>query len=90
MTGALAYVSGGDGAALFGVVYVAMTIMMVVATVKILNKAGYSGWWVLIMLVPLVNMAMYIRFAFADWPVIQAARRAQQTVPYYPQQPHGT
>lgn len=41
---------------------------------KIFSKAGYSGWLALLMLVPLVNIVLFIWFAFADWPV---AKRAQ-------------
>jgi uncharacterized membrane protein YhaH (DUF805 family) len=40
--------------------------------VRILNKAGYSGWWSLLMLVPLVNIVMIWVFAFADWPALKA------------------
>lgn len=40
--------------------------------VRILNKAGYSGWWSLLMVVPLVNIVMVWVFAFADWPAIRA------------------
>jgi uncharacterized membrane protein YhaH (DUF805 family) len=40
--------------------------------VRILNKAGYSGWWSLLMLVPLVNIVMVWVFAFANWPALNA------------------
>jgi uncharacterized membrane protein YhaH (DUF805 family) len=43
-------------------------------SVKILNKAGYSGWWSLLTLVPLVNIVMIWVFAFADWPVLRDRR----------------
>lgn len=36
--------------------------------VRILHKAGYSGWWCLLGLVPIVNIIMLWVFAFADWP----------------------
>jgi uncharacterized membrane protein YhaH (DUF805 family) len=36
--------------------------------VRILRKAGYSGWWFLLGLVPIVNVVMIWVFAFADWP----------------------
>jgi uncharacterized membrane protein YhaH (DUF805 family) len=40
--------------------------------VRILNKAGYSGWWSLLMVVPLVNIVMVWVFAFSDWPALKA------------------
>jgi uncharacterized membrane protein YhaH (DUF805 family) len=36
--------------------------------VRILHKAGYSGWWVILAFVPVVNIVMVWVFAFADWP----------------------
>jgi uncharacterized membrane protein YhaH (DUF805 family) len=47
--------------------------------VKTLQKAGYSGWWSLIVLVPLVNIIMFYVFAFSDWPVLRGgAQRERQ------------
>lgn len=96
MTGILAqteYETGGEALGVFMLVfallYVAMAVLGIVAMVKILHKAGYSGWWALTMFVPLLNIVMFLVFAFADWPVVRAARRAHQPVPYYPQQPYG-
>ena len=39
--------------------------------IKILQKAGYSGWWVLIWFVPVANIVFLWVFAFADWPNLQ-------------------
>ena len=36
---------------------------------RIVNRAGYSRWWLLTLLVPLVNLIMLWVFAFASWPV---------------------
>ena len=40
--------------------------------VRILRKAGYSGWWSLLTLVPLLNIAMIWVFSFSDWPALKA------------------
>jgi hypothetical protein len=37
--------------------------------VRIIRKAGYSGWWVLMALVPIGNLVMLAFFAFKEWPV---------------------
>ncbi len=42
---------------------------------RILNRAGYSRWWLLTTVVPLVNLIMLWVFAFAVWP---AAKPPQQ------------
>lgn len=75
----------GPIAGAFGLFYLIVLVLMVVAWVKILSKAGYSGWWVLIGLVPLVNIIMFFVFAFADWPALQ--RRAAPSEPAWPAPP---
>jgi uncharacterized membrane protein YhaH (DUF805 family) len=57
------------GLGLLVVVYVAFLVLGIVSMVSILSKAGYSGWWVLIGLVPILGAVMYFVFAFSAWPV---------------------
>ncbi len=38
---------------------------------RILNRAGYSRWWLLTMVVPVLNLIMLWVFAFASWPVMR-------------------
>ncbi len=40
---------------------------------RILNRAGYSRWWLLTVVVPLLNLIMLWVFAFASWPVTRAS-----------------
>lgn len=63
-------------------IYAAVAVVTIVAWVKILSKAGYSGWWVLIGLVPVANVVMFLVFAFSDWPILQIARG--QRAPNHP------
>ncbi len=35
---------------------------------RILTRAGYSRWWLLVLFVPFVNFIMWWVFAFANWP----------------------
>jgi len=51
------------------VLYVVLLIIFIWAYVRIIRRAGYSGWWVLIGLVPLVNVVMFLVFAFKEWPI---------------------
>jgi len=73
----LASLVGPDGA-IAAVVYLAIVVAVIVGTVKIISKAGYSGWFVLLALVPLVNIVMFFVFAFSDWPVQKEIRRYRQ------------
>lgn len=52
----------------FGLVYLAIMVVLVWAYVNIIRRAGYSGWWVLIGLVPIANIVFFLMFAFKEWP----------------------
>jgi len=51
-------------------IVIAVLATSIVPPVKILNKAGYSGWWVLLLFVPLVNVIALWIFALSDWPAL--------------------
>jgi hypothetical protein len=42
---------------------------------RIVNKAGYSRWWVIFMFIPLVNIIMIWVFAYAKWPSLKGANK---------------
>jgi hypothetical protein len=50
-------------------ILVIVLAIYIVPAVKIISKAGYSGWWVLVLFIPLVNIIMIWVFAFSRWPV---------------------
>jgi uncharacterized membrane protein YhaH (DUF805 family) len=55
-------------------------IVNLIATIMVIRKAGYSGWWVLILLVPVVGYIFALIFAFSKWPVqkeLEAAKAAR-------------
>lgn len=54
-------------------VWLAFVAFGVWCSVRIIRRAGYSGWWVLIMLVPIANIVMIWVFAFSDWPALARA-----------------
>lgn len=45
-------------------------IIPALLSLGILNKAGYSRWWTLLFLVPLINIIMIWVFAFGKWPAL--------------------
>jgi hypothetical protein len=53
------------------IIVIIVLAIYVVPIVIIIQKAGYSGWWCLIMLVPIVNIIMLWVFAFSDWPILR-------------------
>jgi hypothetical protein len=42
---------------------------------KILRRTGYSGWWVLLLFVPLGNVVGLWCLAFARWPALETGVR---------------
>lgn len=57
-----------------GIVGVAIWVVIIIAYVKVISRAGYSGWWVLILLVPILNIVMMLMFAFREWPIQRELR----------------
>ena len=59
----------------FGVFHLLVMLVAIAAygvpLFKIIQKAGFSGWWFLISLVPILNLVMLWIFAFADWPNVR-------------------
>ncbi|MET0863655.1 MAG: hypothetical protein ABWZ98_04925 [Nakamurella sp.] len=53
---------------------IAIWLVFVIAYIKIISRAGYSGWWVLIILVPVVNIIMLLIFAYKEWPIQRELR----------------
>lgn len=46
-----------------------MSVLIVIPLWKICSKAGYSGWWSLLMLVPLANLGLLYFLGFSQWPL---------------------
>ncbi|MGO8871109.1 MAG: DUF2510 domain-containing protein [Acidimicrobiales bacterium] len=55
-------------------IYLAFAVLGIIAAVKVVTKAGYSGWWVLIAFVPIVGTVLMLIFAFAEWPVTREVK----------------
>ena len=55
-----------------GIAALVVLFILLFPIVKILRKAGYSGWWVLLWFVPVGNLVALWIFAFADWPALRS------------------
>jgi hypothetical protein len=60
--------------------YIVVGVIALVAWAQIFSKAGYSGWMCLLLIVPLVNVIVFLWFAFSRWPVLRG-RDIQHTLP---------
>jgi hypothetical protein len=46
-------------------------LLLIIPFWRLFSKAGYSGWWSLLMLIPLVNLITLYVLAFSNWPVLR-------------------
>jgi hypothetical protein len=46
-----------------------ISIPYVWGVIRILRRIGFSGWWVLLALVPYLNLLGLLALAYAKWPV---------------------
>ena len=62
--------------------FVSLAIILVLMWpyVRIVQKAGYSGWHVLWMFVPFVNFIMLFVFAFSRWPIEEKVERLESKI----------
>jgi len=59
------------GISLWQLLIIIMAILYPFVIFRIVSKAGYRGWWALVIFVPVLNLIMLWVFAFAKWPVEQ-------------------
>lgn len=53
------------------ILYIIMIVAYFVAIVRILRRAGYSGWWSLLSLIPVANVIGLWQFSKAPWPGVE-------------------
>jgi len=87
----LSAASRGGGGVLFASFLIA-ALIQIIAALKILPKVGYSRWFALVLLVPLLGPVMILVFAFSDWPLDKELRMYRQggrpsSDPPWPTQP---
>jgi hypothetical protein len=55
-----------------------MGLLVVLPYWKIFSKAGFSGWFCLTQLVPIINLIAFFYWAFAEWPIQRELNRMKQ------------
>jgi hypothetical protein len=53
--------------------WIVIAILIVVPTWRILRRIGFSGWWSVLAVVPLLNVILLYVVAFAPWPLERRA-----------------
>ena len=57
------------------VFFLATALVGIWAWVRVLRNTGFSGWWGLVGLIPVVNLVMLWVFAYAAWPRLDHAAK---------------
>lgn len=57
---------------------VVFAIVIIIPFWRICQRVGYSGWWSLLVLFPLLNLGLLYFLAFADWPASARDRRGRE------------
>jgi hypothetical protein len=68
-------------------VYLVVLALMCFCYWKVVTKAGYPGYYSLLLFVPCVNLVAFVFFAIKDWPIEEELRRLRQGGPMPPSEP---
>ena len=55
------------------IILIIIAIPTVLIFRPVVKKAGFSRWWSLVLIVPLINLIMVWVFAFMEWPAEKSA-----------------
>jgi hypothetical protein len=56
---------------IFAIASVVVVVLVAYPSVRILHKMGYSGWWAVILAIPMGGFAALWILAFSDWPALR-------------------
>ena len=56
---------------------VLLAILVCWPVARIAGRVGFSRWWALVALIPVVNLVLVYVFAFVKWPADQGAENAE-------------
>jgi hypothetical protein len=65
--------------ALYWISFIVFCLIVLSPVIRILKRAGYSEWWSLLALLPVVNLLGLWWFAYARWPKLAPLRPAAPT-----------
>jgi uncharacterized membrane protein YhaH (DUF805 family) len=53
----------------FAVASLSIITIYFLALVRVLHRLGFSGWWSIVSVIPIVNICALLALSFARWPV---------------------
>ena len=63
---------GFGGISIWSLLLMLFILMPLLIYVPVVRKAGFVGWWALLIYVPIVNIIIFWIFAFIKWPAEKA------------------
>ena len=67
---------GFGGISIWSLLLIASILVLILIPLLVfvpaVRKTGFSGWWALLVYVPLVNIVMFWVLAFVEWPTEKA------------------
>lgn len=63
---------------LMSVLYVGLIVFGIYLYMRVAQKAGWTLWHGLLVLVPLANIVFMLMFVFSEWPIERRLREAEQ------------
>lgn len=51
------------------VIVLAVSVLMIFAMYRVISKMGFPGWYIALLLVPVVGQFFFLYLAFAEWPI---------------------
>ena len=62
------------------IVLIIVVVLPVWFFALIARKAGYTPWWALLGLVPVLNVVALYLFAYKEWPALSSQPASRETV----------
>ena len=62
-------------------VIILMVFVLPFLWAKILSKAGYSAWLAVTFCIPIINIIVFVWFAFSEWPIRSELMRLRLNAP---------
>jgi hypothetical protein len=68
-----------ESSPIIALIQLAVLAVLLIPMSNIIKRAGYSPWLALLGIVPIVNLVMFLVFAFSKWPRLRAQDVAAET-----------
>lgn len=72
--------SGAQASGLLQFIPFVIVLPLMLIPIVVLRKMGYSGWWTILLFIPIVDIGFAIYIAAATWPLERTVKRLQESI----------